>query len=260
MNWLAKLKKMDLKNLEMTFELPNLFRVYPSLNRLVFRQGFLDVNESSLVDLSLAEINLTDSKIFINLSKGKVLESGLYFVVGDGLEYEITLNLNESSKCKVFLIHQSSQKLSLQINLNGKNAQLEVYTLDVLNGSAVSELEIEVAHKAENTESKILVRSILEDSAKFSFLGRIKIEKLAQKSVASLLNKNIMLSDKAKVKTEPELEILADDVKCSHGASIGGVDSQILFYLMSRGFDSDSAKSLIVQSLINDLLVLPSLG
>jgi len=86
------------------------------------------------------------------------------------------------------------------------------------------------------------------------FNGRIHIHKLAQKSVAELQNRNLLLSDTAEINTKPELEIYADDVRCAHGATIAQLDKNLLFYFQARGITKEDAEMMLSFGFINELL------
>lgn len=110
-----------------------------------------------------------------------------------------------------------------------------------------------VEHCQENIPSHELYKGILQDEASASFTGRIFVRQEAQKTDAKQTNQNLLLSDRAKVNTKPQLEIYADDVKCTHGATIGQLDTQSLFYLMSRGVDRTAARDLLVLAFASDV-------
>jgi Fe-S cluster assembly protein SufD len=98
------------------------------------------------------------------------------------------------------------------------------------------------------------VRGIVADEARSVFNGRIHIHRYAQKTLAELNNRNLLLSDKAEVNTKPELEIYADDVRCAHGATIAEIDKQALYYLQSRGIDQGKAQVMLNFGFINELI------
>lgn len=113
-----------------------------------------------------------------------------------------------------------------------------------------------------NCTSKELYKGIMTDMSTGVFNGKILVQKEAQKTNAFQSNKNILLSDNASINAKPQLEILADDVKCSHGCTIGQLNEETLFYLQSRGIDRDSARSLLIAAFTADVLEhidLPSL-
>ncbi|MFT5806727.1 MAG: Fe-S cluster assembly protein SufD [Moritella dasanensis] len=109
-------------------------------------------------------------------------------------------------------------------------------------------------HIAPNCTSNEIFRGLVDNEANAVFNGRIHIHPGAQKTLAELSNKNLLLSDLATINTKPELEIYADDVKCSHGATVGQIDSEALFYLQSRGISRVEAKRLLSQAFIAEVV------
>jgi Fe-S cluster assembly protein SufD len=110
-----------------------------------------------------------------------------------------------------------------------------------------------IDHAKPHCSSRELYKGILDDDAQAVFNGRIKVRPDAQKTDSQQSNKNLLLSDEAVVNTNPQLEIYADDVKCAHGATIGQLDADALFYLRSRGIDEEAARSLLVHGFLSDV-------
>ncbi len=111
-----------------------------------------------------------------------------------------------------------------------------------------------VHHIAENCESHQDYKGIFDDSSTGVFNGKVYVEKEAQKLDAFQQNNNILISDKATINAKPQLEIFADDVKCSHGCTIGQMDSDALFYMRSRGIGEKEAKALLMYAFANNVL------
>ncbi len=111
-----------------------------------------------------------------------------------------------------------------------------------------------VDHIAEQCDSRQNYKGVMSDNARGVFNGKIIVHKNAQKTNAHLDNRNLLLSEKAEIDTKPELEIDADDVQCSHGATVGCLDEQALFYLQSRGISADKAKKILIQAFISEIL------
>jgi len=112
----------------------------------------------------------------------------------------------------------------------------------------------EIVHARPHTTSAEVYKGVLDDQARGVFQGRIVVAKDAQKSDGHQLNKTILLSDRAEIDTKPELEIYADDVKCSHGATAGELDEDALFYLRARGIDHADARRMLVGAFVSDAL------
>ncbi|HEX2395781.1 MAG TPA: SufD family Fe-S cluster assembly protein, partial [Bacteroidales bacterium] len=109
-------------------------------------------------------------------------------------------------------------------------------------------------HASPNCTSNQLFKGILDDEATGSFNGKILVRQDAQKIQAYQKNNNILLSSTARMNTKPHLEIYADDVKCSHGATVGQLDSEALFYIRSRGISEDEARHLLMYAFANEIV------
>ncbi len=112
----------------------------------------------------------------------------------------------------------------------------------------------EIVHDAPHTNSRQLFKSALDDRSRAAFQGRIVVREGAQKIDAHQLNRNLLLSAGARADSKPELEILADDVKCSHGSTVGDLDRDALFYLRARGIPADRARALLVEAFVAELV------
>ena len=113
---------------------------------------------------------------------------------------------------------------------------------------------MKVEHASPHCGSRQFYNGILADTSRGVFHGRIIVHKDAQKTDAKQTNRNLLLSDEAQIDTKPQLEIYADDVKCTHGATIGQIDDEQLFYLRSRGVPADQARNLLVYAFANECL------
>ena len=138
--------------------------------------------------------------------------------------------------------------------LAGEGAECLINGLFMANGSQHMDNYMLVEHAAAHCNSRQFYNGILNGQAHGVFHGRIIVHKDAQKTDAKQTNRNLLLSDSAQIDTKPQLEIYADDVKCTHGATIGQVDETALFYLRSRGLDEASAKHLLLLAFANECL------
>ena len=132
------------------------------------------------------------------------------------------------------------------------NAKMNAFYL--LDGKELFDLHATVEHTVPNGTTLENVRGIVADRAKSVFNGRIHIHPDAQKTLAELNNRNLLLSDKAEINTKPELEIYADDVRCAHGATIAEIDKHALYYLESRGISRSKAQVMLNFGFINELI------
>jgi Fe-S cluster assembly protein SufD len=111
-----------------------------------------------------------------------------------------------------------------------------------------------VTHNKPNCNSHQLFKYLLKDSAEGVFNGLVKVNQLAQQTDSQQTNRNILLSKKALMNSNPQLEIYADDVKCGHGSATGELDDDAIFYLRSRGLDIETAKSLLIEGFVKEII------
>jgi Fe-S cluster assembly protein SufD len=134
---------------------------------------------------------------------------------------------------------------NLNILLSGEHCTAYLYGLYLLNGTQVVDNHSLVDHAVPNCQSNELYKGLIDEKAQGVFNGKVLVRKDAQKTNAYQSNKNILLSDDAIMNTKPQLEIFADDVKCSHGTTTGQLDEEALFYLRSRGIGEENAKAFL---------------
>jgi Fe-S cluster assembly protein SufD len=143
---------------------------------------------------------------------------------------------------------------NLKIDLNGMGAELALCGMVIGDAEQHVDNYTVVNHNVPNCTSKELFKYVLNDASVGAFSGRVYVAKDAQKTAAYQTNKNICVGKEAKMFTEPQLEIYADDVKCSHGASTGQMDETALFYLRSRGIPEAEAKMLLMFAFVSDVI------
>ena len=133
-------------------------------------------------------------------------------------------------------------------------AAAELDGLYLAGEQQLTDLHLDIRHAVPGCESQSRFRGLLHGKGRAVFDGRIEVCRDAQESDAHLHNANLLLSRNAEVDTKPQLEIHADDVKCSHGATVGQLDPAQLFYLRSRGIPADEARGLLIYAFAADLL------
>jgi Fe-S cluster assembly protein SufD len=143
---------------------------------------------------------------------------------------------------------------NLNIVLDAENCEANMYGLYVLNGKTLVDNHTLVDHAKPNSYSNELYKGILDGKSTGVFNGKIFVRQDAQKTNAFQSNRNIILSPEASMNTKPQLEIFADDVKCSHGATTGQLDEDMLFYLRARGIGLDAARALLMYAFAGDVL------
>ena len=138
--------------------------------------------------------------------------------------------------------------------LDAEGSECTLNGLSLGSGTQVIDNHTVIDHSKPHCSSHELYKSILDDGSKGVFNGKVFVRKDAQKTDAKQTNKTLLLSDDATMNTKPQLEIFADDVKCTHGATIGQLDDEQLFYLRSRGIDRDSARDILTSAFASDVI------
>lgn len=149
---------------------------------------------------------------------------------------------------------ECSLSTTITVEQNAKDCRTEIYGLGLLHGSQQNTLTTRVLHNVGEGYSSQLIKFVLDDSSRASFRGELKILPDAQRVEAYQTNRNILLSHHAEVTIEPQLEIYADDVKASHGATTGQLDESALFYMQQRCVSRESARRLLLCAFFDDVL------
>jgi Fe-S cluster assembly protein SufD len=142
----------------------------------------------------------------------------------------------------------------LNVVLGGEGADAALDGIFIASGEQVVDNHTRIEHAAPHCGSRELYKGILGGRSRGVFRGRIVVHPGAQKTDSVQTNNNLLLSDRALVNTKPQLEIYADEVKCTHGATIGQLDQEAIFYMRSRGIDEDMARSILIYGFAEDLI------
>lgn len=218
-------------------------------------QGF--IGSQSQVDLISTHAYLSEQETLLNFSMDFSLDddSHLRFIQmpfnqsKDSWHFDsFRANLKRNCVLKTVLATEglSSQRYDYRISLAGENAEADLNGIWLLSENNEAHAHVLIDHQAPHCRSMQLFKGVLNDSSHSSFEGKILVQQAAQKTEAFQLNNNLLLSDKARAESKPNLEIFADDVKASHGATVGQLDKEQLFYLKTRGYSENAAKNLLV--------------
>ena len=161
---------------------------------------------------------------------------------------EVNQGRNSNLNSHSILLGGSIVRNNIHPVLSGEGCNSTINGLFMPSGRQHMDNFMKIEHASPHCDSRQLYNGILADKSKGVFHGRIIVHKDAQKTDAKQTNRNLLLSDSAKIDTKPQLEIYADDVKCTHGATIGQLDSDSLFYLRSRGIDQRVAKAILLRA------------
>ena len=164
------------------------------------------------------------------------------------------INLAKNSISENFIFSTGSKfiKNEVNCNLNGEYSSAFINGVINLNNSQHHEIKTNINHLAENTKSYQLIKTVLNDKSKGVYQGKIYVDAKAQKTNGYQLSKALLLNKDTEFDGKPELEIYADDVKCSHGSTSGHLDEDSIFYLMSRGLSHQQSKELLINGFLMD--------
>ena len=227
-----------------------------------FRCDF-ELDENSSLDVINVFKNYSENN-FININHqfnvGKNSNIKNYVVdseLNSNIKYFFTnIDLENNSNLESFIFSRGSKFLRNEINcnLNDKYSSAFISGIIDLKEQQQHEIKTNINHFAENTKSYQLVKSVLKDKSKGVFQGKIFVDQEAQKTDGYQLSKALLLDENTEFDAKPELEIYADDVKCSHGSTSGNLDSDSIFYLMSRGLNYQQSRKLLVDGFLNDVV------
>ena len=161
-----------------------------------------------------------------------------------------------NSVSETFILSSGSQffKNEINCNLKGKYSSAFINGIFSLSDNRHHEIRTTVNHLTENTKSYQLIKSVLDDSSKAAYQGKIYVNSEAQKTDGYQLSKAILLDKASEFNAKPELEIYADDVKCSHGSASGSLNEDSIFYLMSRGLNYQQSRDLLINGFLLDVI------
>ena len=166
------------------------------------------------------------------------------------------INQDENSISETFILSAGSDFMKNEINCNltGKYSSAFVNGIFSLTNNQQHEIRTTINHLAENSKSYQLIKSVLGKESKAIYQGKILVNSIAQKTDGYQLSKAILLDETSEFNAKPELEIYADDVKCSHGSASGSLDENSIFYLMSRGLNYQQSKELLINGFVLDVI------
>ena len=168
--------------------------------------------------------------------------------------YYFYLERNAALRAEFFIMH-ADVELIVECVLGGHGAQADVVGVYGAHSNNIVRIKTVQHHRAAHTRSSVVMRGIVRDSAQAYYHGTIRVEKKAHGSDASQENKNMVMSNSARVVSEPQLEVLTNDVRCFHGSATSRCDDEQLFYCSARGIDEKKAQHLLLHAFFSGLFV-----
>ena len=166
------------------------------------------------------------------------------------------IDLNKNSHCEYFILSAGAKFLKNEINcsLNKDHGSIFINGIINLENENHHEIKTIVNHNEENCKSYQLIKCVLNDNSKGIYQGKIFVDSKAQKTDGYQLSRALLLNEDTEFNAKPELEIYADDVKCSHGSTSGNIDENSIFYLMSRGLTYKQSKQLLINGYVAEVV------
>ncbi|MDC3073926.1 SufD family Fe-S cluster assembly protein [Candidatus Pelagibacter sp.] len=228
-------------NLKLDFELQE-----DSSLRLI--DLFNDTSEKNFLNI-FYNFDLKENAILKNYKVDKLENKNIKYSFNN-------IEQNKNTISETFILSSGSNffKSEINCNLKGEHSSAFVNGIFSLDKNKHHEIRTIVNHLTENTKSYQLIKSVLEDSSKAAYQGKIFVNSIAQKTDGYQLSKAILLNKDSEFNAKPELEIYADDVKCSHGSASGSLNEDSIFYLMSRGLNYNQARELLINGFLLDVV------
>ena len=166
------------------------------------------------------------------------------------------MDIDHNGLAETFILSTGSKFIKNEINCNLNDQYSSAFINGIINlkNDQHHEIKTNINHLAENTKSYQLIKSVLNDNSKGVYQGKIFVNSKAQKTDGYQLSKALLLNENTEFDAKPELEIYADDVKCSHGSTSGNLDEDLIFYLMSRGLNYKQSRELLINGFLLDVV------
>ena len=235
-----KMKSKNI-NLRLDFELEE----NSSLKLIDF---FNDITDKNFMNI-FYNFKLKNDSILKNYKIDKSLNQNLKYSFNN-----IDQEKNSISETFIFSAGSNYFKNEINCNLSGEYSSAFINGIFSLKNNQQHEIRSTVNHLVENTKSYQLIKSVLGKNSKAAYQGRIHVDSKAQKTDGYQLSKAILLDETSEFNAKPELEIYADDVKCSHGSASGSLNEDSIFYLMSRGLSYKQSKELLINGFMLDVV------
>ena len=231
-------------------------------NKIINSSNHIKLNQNT--ELTLIEYNVGEKSKFLKNTFEKIdigKDSSFKNIIlqkskSSGYFYKnITGSQAYNSSYQNFILSSGLKFNKIEINMNLEKENSNCYILSGLSLGKEEHQEIKtrINHLAPNCKSYQKIKNVLESDSTGVYQGKIFVKEIAQKTDAYQLSKALILDDQAEFNAKPELEIYADDVKCSHGSTSGSIDENAIHYLMTRGIELPAAKKLLINGFINEI-------
>jgi len=215
-------------------------------------KNIIIIDAGAVAHMQYIECESVGSLVEIRISENAQLMYRVHNIQAGDVRITFQLERNAILDCQLLFVAPEGNVI-LEVVMNGEGACATVKGLYLLSGKGALRLETKQHHYAPHTTSNLVVKGIVCGEAKAEYYGTTRIEKAARESVSSQENKNILLSEAARVVSVPNLEVLTNDVRCFHGSAIARCDEEHLLYAASRGMSEAQAQRLVLQAFVADV-------
>ncbi|MFI3324372.1 MAG: SufD family Fe-S cluster assembly protein [Rikenellaceae bacterium] len=212
----------------------------------------LSVEQGATAEVVLLHGSEEHSTISIELAEGAVLRL-TQLLVGNG-EVNLAVNHAQGANSDIVAVSLKANKTIYNLQLSGADGYSHVNTLQAGSSKDNNSVTLNMRHESADCSSRSLSKCVASAEASLHFDGLVYVAQDAQRTVAEQNCRSIMLSDTAHIEARPQLEIYADDVKCSHGATMGQVDTDAILYMRQRGLSEAQARRVQIEGFVTDLL------
>ena len=233
-------------------------------HKILNNKNKITVNKNSELHIIEYTVNRSKDKFFNNTYETIILDKNAKFKNisiqagrSEGYFHKfLNGSIKSDSKYSSFIFSSGLKfnKQDIKIDLEGKNSYCEIKSALFLNNEDHQEIKTLVNHLVPNCKSFQKIKSVLDSNAKGVYQGKIFVKDIAQKTDAYQLSKALLISENSEFDSKPELEIYADDVKCSHGSTSGNVDENSIHYLMTRGLTKKEATQLLINGFLKEII------
>lgn len=210
----------------------------------------LVVGVDASVELILHNI---EGELRIDLERGAKLRLVRLTIQSD-CNSMLRVTLNDSAECYATDVLLSASAVGLDIKLEGQHSHIDVGGVFLVSGEERASVTADVAHRTEDTTSRIKYKGVASGLSRGEFSGLVYVAPGAQHTDSEQLSRNVAIG-KARINTKPQLEIYADDVRCSHGATVGQLDEQAVLYMRQRGLSLEMAQRLQIEGFVSDVVL-----
>ncbi len=233
-------------------------------NEMVQHRNLFITEKSSKAEVIICDHTLSEHLFLTNsVSEMAVMENASLDVVRMQNEHNQSVQItnswieqqkNSNARHSTITLHGGRVRNNLNVKLKGENAYCDANGLFLIDKQQHVDNYTIIEHQKPNCVSNQHYKGVLDDAATGAFAGKIHVFREAQKTEAYQTNNNVLLTRDAKMRTKPQLEIYADDVKCSHGATVGQIDENALFYLQTRGIPREEARLMLMYAFADDVI------